>query len=233
MFFYTLTLFFFVFQIPLNKFRDIDWLYDFFFLSVEEPSSFSRSLKKNGVKGSGGIALSSKILGRTKFRSLEIFERSEKNIPRVFVNGIKEGFISYHWSTCRLSIASSSPDESLRRFNLSQQELVERILHERDLSTCFLAFDIPPQEREQVRGWLLIFGKEIAGELIEKPRGEADVALFTRLLLRDNVHRVQLHLDENSSDSLHSPQDLSIFCENSVEIYNTVFTHVHNITIGK
>lgn len=94
MFFYTLTLFFFVFQIPLNKFRDIDWLYDFFFLTVEQPSSFSRSLKKNGVKGSGGIALSSKILGRTKFRSLEIFERSEKNIPRVLVNGIKEGFIS-------------------------------------------------------------------------------------------------------------------------------------------
>ena len=79
----------------------------------------------------------------------------------------------------------------------------------------------------------MIFGKEIAGELIEKPRGEADVALFTRLLLRDNVHRVQLHLDENSSDSLHSPQDLSIFCENSAEIYNTVFTHVHNVTIGK
>lgn len=129
----------------------------------------------------------------------------------------KQRFISYRWSTCRLFIASSSPDESSRRFNLLQQELV---LHERDLSTCFLAFDILPQEREQVRGWLLIFGKEIAGELIEKPRGEADVdALFTRLLLRDNVHRVQLHLDENSSDSLHSPQDLSIFCENSAEIW--------------
>lgn len=94
--------------------------------------------------------------------------------------------------------------------------MIERILHETDLSICFLAFDILPQEWEQVRGSVLIFGKEIPGELIEfeKPRGETDVELFTQLLLRD-MHRVQLHLGENSSDSLRSPQDLSIFCENS------------------
>lgn len=88
MFFYTLTLFFFCLSDPVEQISRYRLIVRFFFLSVEEPSSFSRSLKKNGVKGSGGIALSSKILGRTKFRSLEIFERSEKNIPRVLVNGI-------------------------------------------------------------------------------------------------------------------------------------------------
>lgn len=95
MFFYTLTLFFFCLSDPVEQISRYRLIVRFFFFNRRTTIViFESSLKKNGVKGSGGITLSSKILGRTKFRILEIFERSEKNIPRVLVNGIKEGFIS-------------------------------------------------------------------------------------------------------------------------------------------
>lgn len=92
--------------------------------------------------------------------------------------------------------------------------------------------DILPQEREQARGWPLIFGKEIAGELmeLEGPWGEIDAALFARLLLRDNTHRAQLHRGEMSS--LYSPQGLPILCENSAEMSIVFFFLSYRRKIG-
>lgn len=99
MFFYTLTLFFFCLSDPVEQISRYRLIVRFFFFNRRTTIvifEISEEKRSKGFWWDRVIIASSKILGRPKFRSLEIFERSEKNIPRVLVNGIKEGFISYH-----------------------------------------------------------------------------------------------------------------------------------------